>query len=197
MPDSQDPSGSKGTTPGTGEGYWKVVLPLLCVFFATCAPYPVSRDLPLETSKVIEGVPLYPLEAHRCGPASLASVLNYWGAAVSPEEVSAAIYSDSAKGTLNVDMVLYTQSRGLRAEQIRGSIKKIQQAIDAGIPPIVLVDHGFWVYQRNHYMVVVGYGEGGLIVNSEAGKQRLIGYEEFRRWWKRANFWTLLVSPNT
>jgi len=197
VPDSQDPTGSRRTNPDTGEGYWKVVLPLLCLFFVMCAPYPVSPDLSLERSKVIEGVPLYPLEAHRCGPASLASVLNYWGAAVSPEEVSAAIYSDSAKGTLNLDMVLYAQSRGLRAEPVRGTIPKVKEAIDAGYPLIVLVDHGFWVYQRNHYMVVIGYGEDGLIVNSEAGKQRLIGYQEFRRWWKRANFWTLLVTPNT
>ncbi|HLB02506.1 MAG TPA: C39 family peptidase, partial [Nitrospiria bacterium] len=44
-----------------------------------------------ERSLYVEGVPFYPQKEYQCGPASLAAVLNYFGQAVSPEEIAEAI----------------------------------------------------------------------------------------------------------
>ncbi|PIP08619.1 MAG: hypothetical protein COX51_03550 [Syntrophobacteraceae bacterium CG23_combo_of_CG06-09_8_20_14_all_50_8] len=155
-----------------------------------------TRNLPEPgTARMIENVPFFPQETYQCGPASLAGVLNYWGVKVFPEAIAAKIYSRSAKGTLNLDMVLYAQDKGLQVIQYKGSIKDLKKNIDLGYPAIVLVDYGFWVYQQNHFMVVVGYNEKGVITNSGKNRLKFIREEDFLKPWERTDFWTLLIKP--
>ncbi|HYA31796.1 MAG TPA: C39 family peptidase, partial [Thermodesulfovibrionales bacterium] len=90
---------------------------------------------------LVRNVPFFPQEDYQCGPASLAAVLNYQGVSVTSDEVARAIYSPSARGTLNIDMVLYAQSLGLRASQYKGGLDDLREQIDAGRPLIVLVDY--------------------------------------------------------
>ena len=142
---------------------------------------------------IIQSVPFYQSKAYQCGPASLASVLNFWGIAVSADDIAEEIYSESARGTLDVDMTLYAEGKGLIARQFKGSIEDIKRNIDMGYPLIVLVDYGFWVYQRNHFMVIIGYNEGGVIVNSGSGHLELVAFKDLLRPWRRTNFWTLLI----
>ena len=163
------------------------------LFFLSCA---TSTHLDKHSvSNVIQNVPFYQSKAYQCGPASLASVLNFWGIAVSADDIAEEIYSESARGTLDVDMTLYAEGKGLRARQFKGSIKDIKRNIDMGYPLIVLVDYGFWVYQRNHFMVFIGYNERGVIVNSGTGRPELVAFEDLLRPWRRTNFWTLLITP--
>jgi predicted double-glycine peptidase len=143
----------------------------------------------------IQNVPFYPQEEYQCGPASLAGVLNYWGLEASPEEIAAEIYSKSAKGTLNIDMGLYVERRGLKARQYRGSFEDIKSKIDSGYPLIVLVDEGFLVYQKNHFMVVIGYGGEGILVNSGREQHKFIPVKDFLKSWERTKFWTLVITP--
>jgi ABC-type bacteriocin/lantibiotic exporter with double-glycine peptidase domain len=144
---------------------------------------------------MIENVPFFPQEIYQCGPASLAGVFSYWGVKVSPEIIATEIYSKSAKGTLGLDMVLYAQKKGLDVGQSRGSIKSIKENIDLGYPVVVLVDYGFWVYQQNHFMVIVGYNENGVIANSGRNRLKFIREEDFLRSWGKTDFWTLLIKP--
>jgi ABC-type bacteriocin/lantibiotic exporter with double-glycine peptidase domain len=144
---------------------------------------------------MILNVPFHPQEAFQCGPASLAGVLNHWNINVSPEEIASEIYSKSAKGTLNIDMVLYVEKRGLKARQYRGSFEDIKTKIDAGYPLIVLVDEGFLVYQKNHFMVVFGYRGEGILANSGREKHKFIPVKGFLKSWERTKFWTLLITP--
>jgi predicted double-glycine peptidase len=167
-----------------------VVLVLLWLFSCAGAP-PIKNS---KTIHVIEDVPFHPQEAYQCGPASLAGVLNYWGLEASPEEIAAEIYSKSAKGTLNIDMVLYVEKRGLKARQYGGSFEDIKNKIDSGYPLIVLVDEGFLVYQKNHFMVVIGYGEEGILANSGREQHKFIPVKDFLRSWGRTKFWTLWIT---
>lgn len=144
---------------------------------------------------IIENVPFYPQETYKCGPASLSTVLNYWGVSVSPKDIAAEIFSESTKGTLNIDMTLYARNIGLEAVQYKGSIKDIRGNIGLGYPIIVMVDYGFWVYQQNHFMVVIGHDKNAVIVRSGRDRLRFIPEEKFVRAWKRTNFWTLLIKP--
>jgi ABC-type bacteriocin/lantibiotic exporter with double-glycine peptidase domain len=164
---------------------------LLWLFSCAAAP-PIKND---KTLRVIKNVPFHPQEAYQCGPASLAGVLNYWGLDVSPEEIAAEIYSQSAKGTLDVDIVLYAERRGLKVRRYAGSLEEIKDKIDLGYPLVVLVDNGFWVYQKNHFMVVVGYDENGIIANSGRTPLQFIPFKSFLRSWERTKFWTLLITP--
>jgi len=144
---------------------------------------------------MIQNVPFHPQEEFQCGPASLAGVLSHWNINVSPEEIASEIYSKSAKGTLTIDMVLYVEKRGLKARQYSGSLEDIKSKIDSGYPLIVLADEGFLVYQKNHFMVVIGYGGEGILVNSGREKHKFIAVKDFLRSWERTKFWTLWITP--
>ncbi|MEJ2314791.1 MAG: C39 family peptidase [Nitrospirota bacterium] len=145
-------------------------------------------------AKVLEGVPFYAQEAYQCGPAALAGVMNFWGVDVTPEEIAGEKFSGRARGTLNIDLALYARGRGLQARYFAGTLDDIRGAIDAGYPPIVLVDLGLWLYRKDHFMVVVGYSEGGLIVNSGREEHKFVPLDDFMRSWERAGSWTLLVK---
>jgi predicted double-glycine peptidase len=145
---------------------------------------------------LIKNVPFFPQLAYQCGPASLAGVLNFWGIYVTPDEVAEDIYSKSEKGTLDIDMVLYAQKKGLQAILYKGSIKDLRDNIDSGYPVIVLVDYGFWVYQQNHFIVVIGYNDDGVVVNSGKEKEKFISEKDFLKSWEKTNFWTLLIKPD-
>lgn len=170
-----------------------IFLALTCV--SSCAATPHLNGV--KSLHLIKDVPFFPQETYQCGPASLAGVLNYWGTPVSPDEITIEIFSPSAKGTLNIDMVLYAQKRGLKADSYQGSVKDLKEKIDSGFPLIVMVDYGLGVVRQNHFMVVVGHDENSIIANS--GKERLksISMEGFINSWKRAKFWTLWITSRS
>lgn len=146
-----------------------------------------------DQGRIIRDIPFYPQKEYQCGPASLAAVLNFWGVPVTPEDVAKDIYSRSARGTLSIDMVLYAKEKGLEASWYAGGPDDLRQEIDAGLPLIVLVDRGFSVLQVNHFMVIVGYSQKGVIVNSGTDEKMFVPMDDFLREWKRTKFWTLLI----
>ena len=164
---------------------------LFIFLFCSCV---AIKDL--SKNRIIENVPFHTQTEYQCGPASLAGVLNYWGIKVTPEEIAGEIYSNSARGTLNIDMVLYAQRKGLKAIQYKGNIQDLRKNIDVGYPIIVFVDQGFSFYQANHFMVVIGYNENGVIANSGKDNEKFISEKDFVRSWKKTKFWTLLIRPN-
>jgi hypothetical protein len=151
---------------------------------------------PFGDSQLIEDVPFFPQEKYQCGPASLAGVLNFWGVTLSPEEVGTDIFSPSARGTLDQDMVFYAESRGLKANRYRGSLEDLTEKVDSGYPLIVLVDRGYLVYQQNHFMVIVGYNPNGIIAHSGTDAREFIPLRSFLKSWEKTDFWTLLVRPS-
>jgi len=144
---------------------------------------------------LIDNVPFYPQEEYQCGPASLASVLNYWGVHVTPDGIAKEIYSKSARGTLTIDMIIFAQKKGLNAIHYKGSVEDLKKNIDSGYPVIVFVDYGISLYQVNHFMVVIGYSGNDVIVNSGKDKEKFISEEDFTKAWERTKYWTLLIKP--
>ncbi len=143
---------------------------------------------------MIENVPFFPQEDYQCGPASLGIVLNFWGIDAPPGDIAREIFSKNAGGTLNIDMVLYANKRGLEADQYRGNTGDLKRNIDSVFPVIVLVDYGFSLYQANHFMVVVGYNEQGVLVDSGRKKNSFIPWKDFIKTWEKTGFWTLLIK---
>ncbi len=163
-----------------------------CVSLYSCSTATVKEGL---KPSVIEAVPFHPQEDYQCGPASLAGVMNYWGINITPEDIAKDIYSSSARGTLNIDMFLYVNKNGLEGLQYRGDWDDLRVKIDNGYPLIALVDYGFYVYQANHFMVLIGYNDKGVIANSGRKERLFIDKEKFLKIWGKTNFWTLWVKP--
>ena len=169
-------------------------LALISFLLHSCAAVS-NGDIPeSRQNRIISNIPFYAQEDYQCGPASLAGVMNYWKIDVTPDDIAKEIYSKSAKGTLNIDMVIYPQRKGLIAEQYSGNMQDLKKNIDSGYPLIVFVDYGFWAVQSNHFMVVVGYNEDGVIVNSGKDKGKFISEEDFIKTWEKTKFWTLLIK---
>jgi predicted double-glycine peptidase len=168
-------------------------LSLTLLFLSSCAGTP--RVEISKVGQIIKNVPFYPQERYHCGPASLAGILNFWGVTALPEEIAAEIYSRSARGTFTLDMILYPEKRGLKATQYEGSLVDVKKKIDAGYPLIAMVDDGFWIYQKDHFMVVLGYYENGVVVNSGKYRYKFIPLSDFLKSWKRTRYWTLLITP--
>lgn len=170
---------------------------LLCIELCACvAPVtpPASPAVGAGDARIIKSVPFFPQEDYQCGPASMASVLNYQGLKTAPEEVAAAIYSKSARGTLNFDMVFFAERQGLSARQYPGNLADLKSRINRSSPLIVMVDYGFWAYQKNHFMVVVGYDSGNVIVHSGKDSYKPVPVDAFLKAWRKTNNWTLLIQ---
>ena len=147
-----------------------------------------------EGEVVIRNVPFYPQEAYQCGPASLAGVFNYLDLRTTPERIAEDVFSKSAGGTLTIDMVLYARKMGFSAIDYSGGIRDLREKINAGFPVIVMVDDGFWVWQKNHFMVVVGYNGYGVLVNSGRDEKEFIRNDRFLKIWKKTGFWSLWIK---
>jgi ABC-type bacteriocin/lantibiotic exporter with double-glycine peptidase domain len=169
------------------------LLAVLLSFFYSCAG--PSSNLPGQPARVIEGVPFFPQEEFQCGPASLAGVLNYYGWKISPADIAAEIFSRHARGTLDMDMVFYARKKGLKAERYAGDFEDLRRNIDSRRPLIVMIDRGFWVYQSLHFMVVVGYDQGSIVVNSGKEERKFVSRDSLAKTWEKTKFWTLRITP--
>lgn len=157
---------------------------------------PVLAGTQSKDSRLIKNVPFFPQEKFQCGPAAMASVLNYRGIRITPEEIAPDIYSESARGTLNIDMVFFAERKGMRATQYSGNLADLKKNINASNPLIVLVDYGFLNYRKDHFMVIVGYDDDNVIAHSGKHSFMPVPNDEFLKIWKKTKYWTLLVQKN-
>lgn len=176
----------------------RAVLHITVLFFIGCASLSGGGVTPWAvptTAKVLRDVPFYPQEKYQCGPASLAAVLNYYREAPDPEAIAEAIFDPKRRGTLSLDLALYTRERGFDARWYSGGPTDLIHQIDKGRPLLVLVDLGFGPIRRPHFMVAIGYSPQGVIAHSGIQKNRFIAWNTFISRWERGEFWTLLVKP--
>ena len=143
----------------------------------------------------VENVPFYSQLTYQCGPASLAGVLNFYGYAVTPDQIARAIFRDNIQGTVTLDMVLYVREKGFSARWYNGSVNDIQCAVNGGVPLIAMIDVGFANLRKYHYLVVIGYGQKGVTVNSGKEREKLIRWDKFLPRWQRTKYWTLRIEP--
>ncbi|NVK41850.1 MAG: PA2778 family cysteine peptidase [Oceanospirillaceae bacterium] len=176
---------------------------LLCLLWlGGCASQlPASRmatltdSLPVSTE--LRDVPFYPQELYQCGPAALATVLNYHQRPVSPETLVPQIYIPERQGSLQIEMKVATRRYGLPAFEGPDDLDGLLAEIAAGHPVIVLQNLGLDWFPQWHYAVAVGYNlsEQVLILRSGTEKRRITPLGLFERTWSRGGYWSLLMLP--
>jgi ABC-type bacteriocin/lantibiotic exporter with double-glycine peptidase domain len=145
--------------------------------------------------RLIENVPFFAQSNLQCGPSSLAGILSFYGKDISPSEIAEEIFKEKVRGTLSLDIVLYARNQGLVAEWYTGNVQDLIENIDNKIPLIVMIDLGLGAVQKPHYLVVVGYEQKGVIVNSGAHQHQIVPWNKFQNQWNRSSLWTLRIQP--
>ena len=145
----------------------------------------------------VKGVPFYPQLRYQCGPASLAAVLNYWGRAVSPDQIADAIYMPRLHGTLSLDLWQYARAQKLEADMQKGSIEALATFLQRNQPVIALLNLGYQWLPVGHFLVVVGLDPATQTVITYSGreKDKHMSYREFLDAWAKTQYWMLVVKP--
>jgi ABC-type bacteriocin/lantibiotic exporter with double-glycine peptidase domain len=154
----------------------------------------LAAAIPFLLAAVLE-VPYVPQQKDTCGAAALAMVLQYWGVAVSHDEVAAQLLKPELHGIAGSDLAAFASARGLTAIAHAGDIDHLRAHVGKGRPLIVAWAMG---RGRHHDVVVIGFDDarGRVVVHDPArGPARHVDIETFRRRWRGAGHWTLLVAP--
>jgi len=171
---------------------------VIFLYLTSCATFPARIPA---GARIIERVPYFEQEDFQCGPAALATVINYWyiknnsNKRLSIDAIITEVFSPRVKGVLSLDLELYARKLGYNALQYSGAIEEIKRNIDENAPVIILVDYGGPFFQQNHFMVAKGYTRDAIIFNSGRRENNLILNESLIKIWKKTGFWILVIKP--
>jgi tetratricopeptide (TPR) repeat protein len=141
--------------------------------------------------------PFYPQLEYQCGPAAMATVLEFNGAKIAIEELSREIYIPARKGSLQIEMTATARRHGMLPYKIAPQLLDLFTEIAAGNPVLVFQNLGFQWYPQWHYAVVIGYdtSKHEIILRSGTNRRMITTFEAFERSWQRADFWALVIVP--
>ena len=157
-----------------------------------------GEERPLSPSAFyVKQVPFYPQTQYQCGPASLATVLNYWGRHVTPEQIAQEIYRPGMKGTLSLDLWQYAKAQDFQASVRQGSWEFLETQVSRERPIIAFLNLGFRQVPLGHFLVVVGVDPDNKSVIAYSGveKNQRIPFDRFKEAWEKTNYWSLLIEP--
>lgn len=176
---------------------------MLCLLTGGCATSPQTRML-LETPPSdippraeLDAVPFYPQLEYHCGPAALASIYNYRGVAVQPDQVARQVFVPGLEGSLQAEVVAATRQYDLLPVPLDGRLESVLREIAVGNPVFVLQNLGLDVYPVWHYEIVVGYDfeQRELILRSGVHRRIARSFATFEKTWQRAGHWALVIVP--
>lgn len=134
---------------------------------------------------------------YQCGPTTLASVFAYHSQPVAEATIADAIYSPTAHGVLLTDLAWYAREVGFHTELRTGTLDDLQNALDAGNPPIVLLDVGLLGTQQPHFTAITACDPNGVQTLSTRPQGKRVSRQKFERQWQRAGNQYLLVTPSS
>lgn len=166
-----------------------IALPLCGIsvwFFLLRSPAPELNRLPLTRQST----------AYTCGPASLQSILAYYGEEWREDTLAREVKSDPEEGTNYREIVRFARSKGLTAEaREKMSIDDLARAVKEQRPVIVAIQA--WVdrpgkyaddWDDGHYCVVVGVDDENIYLMdpSTLGNYTFIPIPQFLARWHGA-----------
>lgn len=143
-------------------------------------------------------VPFYPQEQYQCGPAALATLLEYSGSEVTPDELVPKVYVPEREGSFQVEMLGATRQYQRIAYPIEPKLEALIAAIDAGYPVLVLQNLAMEWYPRWHYAVAIGYDleDETIILRTGVTERYAADMKVFERTWQRGDYWGMVaVEP--
>lgn len=145
----------------------------------------------------ITSVPFYPQRDYQCGPAALATIINFYKPQTTVEELIPLVYIPKLKGSLQVEMIAASRRFNRLTIQLDGKLESILKEVARGNPVLVMQNLGFETIPFWHYAVVVGYDleKQDIILRSGEIKRYIRPFSVFERTWKRSDFWSVVMVP--
>lgn len=177
----------------------------LCFFLALisgCATAPQSRELldpsatPIQPRQIeLTTVPFHPQERYQCGPAALATVLNWTNIGIDPESLVPEVYVPARQGSFQLELLASTRRHGRLAYVIEPRLDSLLREVANGTPVLVLQNLGLSWAPTWHFAVVVGYdlGQGLLVLRSGITARHLTPLATFEHTWARGGYWGMVA----
>lgn len=178
----------------------------LAVWLAGCAQL-VPQTVALRTAwpdgvpqtVELKTVPFFPQEDYQCGPAALATVLAFTGAAVTPEPLVKQVFLPARQGSLQLEMLAAPRTYGRVSYQLAPRYADLLREVAAGNPVVILQDVGVMspLVAQWHYAVVNGfdYPSGTIYLRSGKNPRQEMPFSYFEREWIAAKYWAMVVTP--
>ncbi|KAF0190811.1 MAG: putative peptidase C39 family [Gammaproteobacteria bacterium] len=178
-----------------------ILLALLLVTLAGCATPQTDRLLEsrsaLPRQVELTAVPFFPQETHQCGPAALATVLDYSGLNVTPEDLAPQVYLPGRHGSLQFELLAAARRHGRVPYPLRPQLHALTTEVAAGNPVLVLQNLGIAAAPVWHYAVVVGFdlARAEVILRSGRERRHIMSLRTFEHTWRRSDYWAVVVLP--
>lgn len=145
----------------------------------------------------LTAVPFFPQEEYQCGPAALATALQWAGKSVTPDTLAPQVYVPARRGSLQLELVANARRHGAIPYVLRPALEDLLTEVAAGNPVVVLQNLGLSWYPKWHYAVVVGFDltRDDVVLRSGREQRHVVPLAVFERTWRRGNYWAMVVMP--
>jgi tetratricopeptide (TPR) repeat protein len=173
------------------------VLLLLTACTAPLQTLKLDSETTLPPHTELSDTAFYPQKEYQCGPAALATILNYYGARTSPEQLKPQIYLPARQGTLRSEVVAATRRYDMIAVELTPTLDALLSEIAAGNPVLVFQNLAFDWWPQWHYAVAIGYDldTKEIILRSGTRARWITPLSVFETTWRRADYWALVIKP--
>jgi len=140
-------------------------------------------------------VPVISQAPERCGPASLAMVLRFYGAADSAVAEADRAYSPALRGALITDLAFAAERAGFAAKVAAVTEDSLLAMLRDSIPPVLHYRRGPGPIARGHFGVLVGWDPARreYLVNDGGARTARYRRDDLMRRWSAAGSLTLVV----
>lgn len=148
------------------------------------APGIISLSIVISFFFQIPGVPLVRQKVNFCGPAALTSVFRFYGRQTTQEEIAERVYLPALRGSLITDLENHARRSGFHTQLRIGKVRDLRRLLLRGIPVIILIDEGFWILKRRHYLLLYGFDDEAFLAYDGQKAVRRDNIDLLRRWHK-------------
>lgn len=133
----------------------------------------------------------------QCGPATLATLLQAIGRAVSPAELAPQLFVPERGGSLPIEMLAAPRRHDALAIRLPRQLEALLRELAAGRPVGVMQNLGLDWAPLWHFAVLIGFDldRGEAILRSGTTREQRLDLLTFERTWARAERWAFVVLP--